>query len=87
VFLGVEISSSRQPVRRGGQAKRRVEGFERATGKRSNRNVHRPHFRHQLRLRAIAGVYASSNTKETFVKDFIAAWTKVMKRDHYDLKK
>jgi len=38
-------------------------------------------------LRAIAEVYASSDAKEKFVKAFIAAWTKVMNLDRYDLKK
>jgi len=38
-------------------------------------------------LRAIAEVYASSDAKEKFVKDFVAAWTKVMNADRFDLKK
>jgi catalase-peroxidase len=37
-------------------------------------------------LRAIAEVYASSDAKEKFVKDFVAAWTKVMNLDRFDLK-
>ena len=37
-------------------------------------------------LRALAEVYASSDAQEKFVKDFIAAWTKVMNFDRYDLK-
>lgn len=37
-------------------------------------------------LRAIAEVYASSDSKEKFVKDFIQAWTKVMNADRFDLK-
>lgn len=37
-------------------------------------------------LRAIAEVYASSDGQEKFVKDFIAAWTKVMNLDRFDLK-
>ncbi|MBN9017752.1 MAG: catalase/peroxidase HPI [Rhizobiales bacterium] len=36
-------------------------------------------------LRALAEVYASSDAKEKFVKDFVAAWTKVMELDRYDL--
>jgi len=36
-------------------------------------------------LRAIAEVYASSDAKEKFVKDFVAAWTKVMNLDRFDL--
>ncbi|SFH86380.1 catalase/peroxidase HPI [Halpernia frigidisoli] len=37
-------------------------------------------------LRAIAEVYACSDSKEKFVKDFVAAWTKVMNLGRYDLK-
>jgi catalase-peroxidase len=38
-------------------------------------------------LRALAEVYASDDAKEKFVKDFVAAWTKVMNLDRFDLKK
>ncbi len=37
-------------------------------------------------LRAYAEVYAQDDNKEKFVKDFVAAWTKVMNADRYDLK-
>lgn len=37
-------------------------------------------------LRAYAEVYAQDDAKEKFVKDFAAAWTKVMNADRYDLK-
>ncbi len=37
-------------------------------------------------LRAIAEVYASADANEKFVKDFVAAWTKVMNLDRFDLK-
>jgi len=37
-------------------------------------------------LRALAEVYASSDAKEKFVNDFVAAWTKVMNLDRFDLK-
>jgi catalase-peroxidase len=37
-------------------------------------------------LRALAEVYASSDAGEKFVKDFVAAWTKVMNLDRFDLK-
>lgn len=36
-------------------------------------------------LRALAEVYGSSDSKEKFVKDFIAAWNKVMNLDRFDL--
>jgi catalase-peroxidase len=38
-------------------------------------------------LRAIAEVYASTDAKEKFVKDFISAWDKVMNLDRFELKK
>jgi catalase-peroxidase len=37
-------------------------------------------------LRALAEVYASADAKEKMVDDFIAAWTKVMNLDRFDLK-
>ncbi|MFP5111406.1 catalase/peroxidase HPI [Bacillaceae bacterium C204] len=37
-------------------------------------------------LRAIAEVYAQNDNKEKFVRDFIAAWVKVMNADRFDLK-
>lgn len=36
-------------------------------------------------LRAVAEVYASDDAKEKFVKDFVAAWNKVMNLDRFDL--
>jgi len=36
-------------------------------------------------LRALAEVYASSDGEEKFVRDFVAAWTKVMNLDRFDL--
>jgi catalase-peroxidase len=38
-------------------------------------------------LRALAEVYASNDAKEKMVKDFIAAWSKVMHLDRFDVKK
>jgi catalase-peroxidase len=36
-------------------------------------------------LRALAEVYGSSDAREKFVKDFVAAWNKVMNLDRFDL--
>jgi catalase-peroxidase len=36
-------------------------------------------------LRALAEVYACADAQDKFVKDFVAAWTKVMNADRYDL--
>ena len=38
-------------------------------------------------LRAVAEVYGSADAKEKFVKDFVAAWDKVMNLDRFDLQK
>ncbi len=42
-------------------------------------------FGSHSQLRAFAEVYACSDSKEKFVKDFVAAWTKVMNADRFDL--
>jgi catalase-peroxidase len=42
-------------------------------------------FGSNSQLRAIAEVYACNDAKVTFVKDFVAAWSKVMNLDRYDL--
>ena len=36
-------------------------------------------------LRAVAEVYASDDAQEKFVRDFVAAWDKVMNLDRFDL--
>jgi catalase-peroxidase len=42
-------------------------------------------FGSHSQLRAFAEVYACSDSKEKFAKDFVSAWTKVMNADRYDL--
>ena len=42
-------------------------------------------FGSHSQLRAFAEVYACSDAKEKFVKDFVAAWTKVMNADRFDV--
>jgi catalase-peroxidase len=42
-------------------------------------------FGSNSQLRAIAEAYACDDSKEAFVKDFVAAWNKVMNLDRYDL--
>lgn len=44
-------------------------------------------FGSNSQLRALAEVYASAGGQEKLVKDFVAAWTKVMNLDRFDLKK
>ena len=43
-------------------------------------------FGSNSQLRALAEVYAQNDAKEKFVADFVAAWTKVMELDRFDLK-
>ncbi|MBX6326996.1 MAG: catalase/peroxidase HPI [Pseudolabrys sp.] len=42
-------------------------------------------FGSNAQLRAIAEVYACADAKEKFVRDFVAAWTKVMNLDRFDI--
>jgi len=42
-------------------------------------------FGSHSQLRALAEVYACADSKEKFVRDFVAAWTKVMNADRFDL--
>jgi catalase-peroxidase len=44
-------------------------------------------FGSNSQLRAIAEVYASAGGEQKFVRDFVAAWTKVMNADRFDLRK
>lgn len=64
----------------------RFEGRDRASGE-SKFTATRADlvFGSNAVLRASAEVYASSDAKEKFVKDFVAAWTKVMNLDRFDI--
>ena len=42
-------------------------------------------FGSHSQLRALAEVYASEDAQQKFVRDFVAAWVKVMNLDRYDL--
>ena len=42
-------------------------------------------FGSHSQLRAFAEVYGSADSKEKFVKDFVAAWHKVMNLDRFDI--
>ncbi|MDP5105523.1 MAG: catalase/peroxidase HPI [Polaribacter sp.] len=64
------------------------EGTDRKTGKIKFRGTRADLiFGSNTELRAVAEVYAADDAKERFVADFIAAWTKVMNLDRFDLKK
>src|SRR5207248_9427848 len=42
-------------------------------------------FGYNSQLRAVSEVYAQADSKEKFVRDFVAAWNKVMNLDRFDL--
>ena len=63
-----------------------LDGKDRATGElKWTGTVADLVFGSNSQLRALAEFYAASDAKDVFVKDFIAAWTKVMNADRYDL--
>ena len=63
-----------------------LEGHDRATGElKWTGTVVDLVFGSNSQLRAIAEFYASSDSQQTFVRDFVAAWTKVMNLDRFDL--
>ncbi|MNC87623.1 Catalase-peroxidase [compost metagenome] len=62
------------------------EGRDRATGKvRWTATAADLVFGAHAQLRAFAEVYASADGQEKFVRDFVAAWDKVMNLDRFDL--
>jgi catalase-peroxidase len=64
-----------------------LEGHDRATGElKWKGTVVDLVFGSNSQLRALAEVYASSDGQAAFVQDFVAAWTKVMNLDRFDLK-
>jgi catalase-peroxidase len=63
-----------------------LEGLDRATGDpKWTGTVVDLVFGSNSQLRALAEVYASSDSQEIFVRDFVAAWNKVMNLGRYDL--
>lgn len=63
------------------------EGTDRATGERKWTATRADLvFGSNAELRALAEVYGSADAGEKFVKDFVAAWNKVMNLDRFDLK-
>jgi catalase-peroxidase len=64
----------------------RFEGLERATGKLQwTASAVDLAFGSNAQLRAIAEVYASDGAQTVFVRDFVAAWSRVMDLDRFDL--
>jgi catalase-peroxidase len=63
-----------------------LEGLDRASGEvKGTGTVVDLVFGSNSQLRALAEVYASSDAGQVFVHDFVAAWTKVMNLDRFDL--
>jgi catalase-peroxidase len=63
-----------------------LEGLDRATGERKwTGTVVDLVFGSNAQLRAFAEVYACSDSQQAFVRDFVAAWNKVMNLDRFDL--
>ena len=63
------------------------EGRDRATGElKWTGTVADLIFGSNAQLRAISEVYASSDGQAAFVRDFVAAWAKVMNLDRFDLR-
>ena len=50
-----------------------------------DRHRRRPRLRLELPAPGLAEVYATDDAKEKFVRDFVAAWSKVMNLDRFDL--
>ncbi|WPN56028.1 MULTISPECIES: catalase/peroxidase HPI [unclassified Pseudomonas] len=80
----LDMSVEWKPV---SQANEEFEGRDRKTGdlKWTGTRVDLV-FGSNAQLRALAEVYACNDAKEKFVKDFVAAWVKVMNLDRFDLK-
>ena len=63
-----------------------LEGRDRSTGElKWTGSIVDLVFGSNSQLRALAEVYASSDSQSVFVRDFVAAWTKVMNLDRFDL--
>ena len=62
------------------------EGYDRASGQSKWKGTRADLvFGSNSQLRALAEVYAQNDAKEKFVRDFVAAWTKVMNLDRFEL--
>ena len=63
-----------------------LEGRDRATGElKWTGSVVDLAFGSNSQLRALAEVYACSDSEQAFVRDFVASWNKVMNLDRFDL--
>jgi catalase-peroxidase len=82
----VNLLDMRMEWKPSGSTEHVYEGRDRATGKvKWTATAADLVFGAHAQLRAIAEVYASDDAKEKFVRDFVAAWDKVMNLDRFDL--
>ena len=72
--------------RKSPQGEHFYEGLDRKTGKvKWTGTAVDLVFGSNSQLRALAEVYGCDDGKQAFVRDFVAAWTKVMNLDRFDL--
>ncbi len=82
----VNLLDMRTEWKRSARAEHVYEGHDRATGKVTwTATAVDLVFGAHSQLRALAEVYASTDAREKFVRDFVAAWDKVMSLDRFDL--
>ncbi len=82
----VNLLDMRTEWKKSGTMQDVYEGYDRATGelKWTGTAVDLV-FGYNSQLRALAEFYAQDDSKEKFVRDFVAAWNKVMNNDRFDL--
>ena len=82
----VNLLDMRTEWKANSQTEGEFEGIDRATGETRWTGTRVDLiFGSNSQLRALAEVYASDDSKEKFVNDFVSAWNKVMNLDRYDL--
>ena len=82
----VNLLDMRTKWKKSAASERVLEGRDRKTGQlKWTGTVVDLVFGSNSQLRAVAEVYASGDAQQTFVRDFVAAWNKVMNLDRYDL--
>ncbi len=84
----VHLLSADTEWKASGSAENVYEGYDRASGDlKWTATAADLVFGSNSQLRALAEVYASDDASEKFVRDFVAAWDKVMNLDRFDLKR
>jgi len=83
----LDMATEWHPATRPGQGVERFEGRDRKTGeKKWTASRVDLVFGSNAQLRSVSEVYASADAGQKFAKDFVAAWTKVMELDRFDVK-